>query len=413
MLGAHPGPDISTAAAANLAGTGRTHAERVLGELVRAHLITQQVPGRYLCHDLLRAFAAERARQVDSDADRQVAARRVLDHYLHTAHRAAMLADPNRRPIQLTPPEPGVTVEELVDTEQVDAWFTAEYPVLVAAVHYAVGSGFDRHAWMLAWTLCDFQDRRGRWHDIAGCQAAALEAARRAADPAGQAHALRYLARAQVRLGLLDSAVVNFGRALDLADKVDDPLFAARSHIDLAYLLSRHDPHQRGLSHAQRALELFEAAGDPVWQARALNAVGWHHVLRGQYDSAVGCCRKAIPLLTELGDLPGLAATWDSLGYAHQHLGRHTLAIDCHRRAIVLFRKLGDRFQEAETLTHLGDALHSDGNTTLAHDSWSAALAILEELHHADAAPVRAKLAALRPAHVEHSGRASSGSPDT
>ncbi|MFI5843738.1 ATP-binding protein [Catenuloplanes sp. NPDC051500] len=401
LLGIHPGPDISVAAVASLAGVDPAHAERLVRELIRAHLITPHGPGRYVVHDLLHAFAAERAQQVDDNAARHHASNRLFDHYLHPLHRAAMLVEPHRRPIALPAPADGVTVEEIVDVEHAVAWVDTEYPVLLAGVHRALELHLDRHAWMLAWALCDFQDRRGRWHDLTDCQAVALAAARRAAAPVGQAHALRYLARAQVRLDLLEPAVTNLGRALELADHVDDPLFEARCHIDLAYLLARHDPHRLGLGHAQRALELFATAADRVWEARALNAVAWHHVVRGEYEPAVGCCERAITLLTDLDDIPGLAATWDSLGYARQHLGRYASAIACHRRAIGLFRQLGDRFQEAEALTHLGEALRGDGNPALARQVWTDAVTILDDLSHPDAAAIRVKLTSLQPAVAE------------
>ena len=62
LLGLHPGPDISVPAAASLAGRARPQARRLLRELVRAHLIAEPVPGRYTFHDLLRSYAAEKAR---------------------------------------------------------------------------------------------------------------------------------------------------------------------------------------------------------------------------------------------------------------------------------------------------------------------------------------------------------------
>jgi hypothetical protein len=52
------------------------------------HLLAEHVPGRYALHDLLRAYACELACAQDSESDRQAAVRRVLDHYLHTAHSA-------------------------------------------------------------------------------------------------------------------------------------------------------------------------------------------------------------------------------------------------------------------------------------------------------------------------------------
>jgi DNA-binding SARP family transcriptional activator len=57
LLGLHPGPDIALAAAAQLADVSPQQAREALGELTRAHLLTQHTPGRYTFHDLLRAYA--------------------------------------------------------------------------------------------------------------------------------------------------------------------------------------------------------------------------------------------------------------------------------------------------------------------------------------------------------------------
>ena len=61
LLGLHPGPDISTAAAASMAGVPLAQARAALRDLARASLIIESVPGRYGFHDLLRAYAAEQA----------------------------------------------------------------------------------------------------------------------------------------------------------------------------------------------------------------------------------------------------------------------------------------------------------------------------------------------------------------
>jgi hypothetical protein len=88
LLGVHPGPDLSVSAAASLAGMTPAGVRPILAELVRAHLVTERVPGRYALHDLLRAYARELTCAQDSESDRHAAVRRVLDHYLHTAHSA-------------------------------------------------------------------------------------------------------------------------------------------------------------------------------------------------------------------------------------------------------------------------------------------------------------------------------------
>jgi hypothetical protein len=59
LLGLHPGPDLAAPAAASLADVPIQRVRPLLAELARAHLIAEHTPGRYVLHDLLRAYATE------------------------------------------------------------------------------------------------------------------------------------------------------------------------------------------------------------------------------------------------------------------------------------------------------------------------------------------------------------------
>ena len=61
LLGDHPGSDISVSAASNLAGVPLIQARQALGELTRSNLLSERAQDRFACHDLLRAYAVERA----------------------------------------------------------------------------------------------------------------------------------------------------------------------------------------------------------------------------------------------------------------------------------------------------------------------------------------------------------------
>src|SRR4030095_12406408 len=155
LLGLHPGPDISTPAAASLARppppeprppprpttTPRAEPSRLLTELASANLITQHTPGRYTLHDLLRAYATDLAHTHDTHPPHHAATHRLLDHYLHTAYTADRLLNPARDPITLTPPQPGVTPEHPTDHRQALDWFTAEHSVLLATINHAATTG--------------------------------------------------------------------------------------------------------------------------------------------------------------------------------------------------------------------------------------------------------------------------------
>jgi tetratricopeptide (TPR) repeat protein len=392
LLGLHPGPDLSAAAMASLAAVPPSGVRRPLNELARAHLIVEPVPGRYTFHDLLRAYAADLARTIDPDELRRNAIGRMLDHYLHSGYAAGRLLNPIRDPITVASPRPGVIPEYLKDHSQAVGWLTTEHPVLLAAIDQAAAAGFDAHAWQLAWTLTDFLDLQGHWHDWIASHEVAVAAAQRLADPPAMARAHRLLANAYTRRGRFDDAHTHLRQALDFYLRADDLAGQANTHHNLAFLLGRQDEVTEALSHAQQALDLYREARHQHGQANALNAVGWYHALLSDHQHALTACQQALTLHQKLGNLLGQADAWDSLGYAHQHLGHHAEAANCYQQALSLHRNLGDQYNEAITLGNIGDAHHANGDAHAARETWQQALTILDHLHHTDADKLRTKL---------------------
>jgi DNA-binding SARP family transcriptional activator/tetratricopeptide (TPR) repeat protein len=392
LLGLHPGPDVAAPAVASLAGLSLRQARAALAVLARAHLVNEQSPGRFAFHDLLRAYAAELAHDHDPKPDQRRAALREFDHYLHTSHRAALLLNPHRDPIVLPPAQPGVVPADVSDYPRALAWFTAEHPVLIAAVDEAARIGFDTHAWQLAWTLEFFFDRRERWHDWAATQAVALAAARRLADRPAQALAHSGLARAYIRLARSDDAHSHLLLALDLLDELGDRTGQAHAHRDVAWLHEGQGRNQEALRHAQQALDLFQSVEHRTGQARALNAVGWFHAKLGHHQEALRYCQQAVDLQRDIGDHFGQAETWDSLGYAHHRLGQQAEGAACYQHALDLYRAFDDRYNEADTLVALGDIYRATGDSDSARAVWQQAFTILHQLAHPQAHQVRAKL---------------------
>jgi tetratricopeptide (TPR) repeat protein/transcriptional regulator with XRE-family HTH domain len=394
LLGLHPGPDISVPAAASLAGTAEADARRRLRELARAHLVTEHLPDRYALHDLLRAYAAEQASATESESDREAAVGRVLDYYLHTAARAAVLLVPVKEPIVLAAPRPGASPGQPADYPSAMAWFETEHRVLLAAVGLAAGSGFDVHAWQLPWAMMPFLHARGHWQERVSVQRTALAAATRLDDTAARALCGRLLALACTDVGDHDQALDHFARSLGLHRQIGNRVGEAKIQTSLGWLAERQGRYPDALGHAEEALRLFRAAGDTGSEVEALNNVGWFHGLLGEYRQARAFCRQALALCAEVDHyLRPAAAVWDSLGYAEQHLGNLAEAADCYQRSLSLYREASDRFGEAVALTHLGDTRRAAGEQARSHKAWQQALAILEDLEHPDAAEVRAKLA--------------------
>jgi tetratricopeptide (TPR) repeat protein/transcriptional regulator with XRE-family HTH domain len=394
LLGIHPGPDISGPAAAGLAGCDLAQARRDLGELTRAHLITERAGGRYALHDLLRAYAAEQARGTGSEPEREAAIGRVLDHYLHTAAHAAQLLNPSHEPVVLAPPRPGAAPGQPADHRQALAWFEAEHQVLLAVITLAAQSGSDVHAWQLPWALAPFLQTRGHWQEWVATQRTALTAAARLDDMTAQAVCGRLLAVAHSELGEYAESGRLFSASSTLYQRLGNRLGEAKVQFNLAALAEGQGRYADMLGHAEQALRLYQAIGDKASEATALNNVGWTHGLLGDYEQARAFCRRALALCTEVGHHWLEGYVWDSLGYAEHHLGNLGEAAACYQRALSLHREAGDRFTEAKALTHLGETRQAAGNLAQAREAWRHALAIFEDLrNHDDAGKVRAILA--------------------
>jgi hypothetical protein len=149
LLGIHPGPDITDSVAASLIGLPREQAYLALAELCDEHLLTEYVPGRYACHDLLRSYATEEAMACESEADRLAAVHRVLDHYLQAASVASGFLLPHPAEIRLAQPQPGVTLEEIKGPADAAMWFENERHVLLSMIRHAAEGGYAPYAWQL------------------------------------------------------------------------------------------------------------------------------------------------------------------------------------------------------------------------------------------------------------------------
>ncbi len=395
LLGLYPGPGISAPAAAGLAGLDDGRAGLALDELVSANLLAEPASGRYVLHDLLRDYAAERVRACDSEDERRAAIRRVLDHYLLTAYAAALFSVRHDQLPHLLETSAGVTGVVLADHEQARAWYQAERPAVSAAVSLAADTGFSTHAWQLAWSIGVLPEQWAYWQERITIGQIALAAAEQAGDELGQAYAHRQLGRALCTGGRQAEASDNFQRALALFSGCGERISQAETGLNLAGAFSALGRSAQALTLSQRSLEVFQEAGHGTGQARALNDIGWYYLLVGNYEQGLAACHEAIVFNSHAGD-PELqrvqAATLDSIGYAHHHLGHYSAAIASYREAFRVAQLVALDKLQTMVLDHLGDTYLAVADATAARDAWKQALAIIGDHRHPCAGELRAKI---------------------
>jgi len=399
LLGVHCGPDITVPAAASLAAVPRAAAGRALAELADASLAAEHRPGRYVLHDLVRGYAAGRARQALGDDGIRAAIERSLDHYLHTrvispGIPAAFTAAPP------APPAPGVLPEELAGEAALLAWTRAEHQVVLQAIAQAAAAGFLTHAWQIfmgqAWFLGD----QGYWADIRAAGQGVLAAAEAAGDQValGWTHAI--IGRYGTISGADDAGPAHAARALDHLRRAGDLSGQAWAHLSATLACFMKGDWAEAVTRAGRALELFRQAGDQAGQGWALAGLGEGHARLGNYDLARGYARQALKVSPAAADPAGLAFAWHALGFVHSRLSEPRQAIGCYRQALALVREPNHalvRWLLSSLLVGFGDACRAAGDLSAAVEAWEQAQQVLRDQGWPESRRIRIRLDQVGP----------------
>ncbi len=373
LLGLVPGPDFTAEAAAALADATPEDAAALLGLLTDAHLLAQPAPGRYVLHDLLRAYAAERVQPTERDP----ALGTLLDWYLHSADAAARRLYPEK----LRLPLPSSTAQAMSCDDHTKAleWLDAERPNLVAVVQHAATNGLHPAAWLLADTLRGYFALRMYTVDWLAVAHAGLAAAEGAADSRGQAAAHLSLADVHLRLGGYQQTIEHCNRALTLAREGGwlEGESTARSNLGLVCLdLGRLE---EAAEHFAQALAIDRRTGRLAGQATRLCNLGNVSRDLGRLAQSAEHHTEALALFRRVGSRSGEAGVLANLGETCHALGRLDQALDHLTGALVLLREVGDRGVEGETLRLLA-AVHRDaGRLTLALEAAEGAVALARD----------------------------------
>jgi len=394
LLGLWTGPSFSLAAAAALLGEPDDTAAGALDVLVDAHLMESPGPDRYRFHDLLRVYAADRARTQESEADQAAAIARVLTWYLHTTEAAAVIISAHHARVPLGPPPAGVRPLEFVWLDEALAWCEAERAGLMAATRLAASSGLHEIAWKLPAAAMSFYYRRSHWGDWVATHEAGLASARHLCDYQAEAWMLNNLGMAygdQRR----QECVGYFEQALAIYRGMGDPRGETRAANNVAsawFNLGRFD---EALAAGLRSLEIQRRNGNRYGEGIALGVLGGSCQRLGRFAEAIHHLQAALAIFRELGDRMAEADSISDLGEAYLGLGRVSEAIDALTSSLAIWQDIGDRHGLAATLLRLGRAQQAAGNAGQADDLLSRAAGLFDELgDRAQAAAARSALAA-------------------
>jgi DNA-binding SARP family transcriptional activator/tetratricopeptide (TPR) repeat protein len=376
LLGLDPAGEIDTNAAAALFDTTEAQARHRLGVLVKASLVTRTGTGRYTMHDLLRAYAAERADA--EEPDRDAALTRLFDHYAGAAVLAVNTVFPqdrHRRP-DVTPPP---TVTRFESAAQARHWLDTNRSALVTTIQYAARHGWPSYAITLSNAIHGYLDTGGYYSDNHTIHIDALNSAEELDDRNGQALALHHLGVGQYRWAQLEPAREYFERALAAYRDCGDRHGEAAILNNLGNIEGRLARYDRALEHFQRAYELFRETGARADEGRALTGMGGVSEASGRYAEATEYYLRAVEVAEATGDQSGGSIALGNLGNAYGRLGRFAEAVAYHHRAIAIRSEAGDRVGAARSRANLSDAYRRLGDYESSISHGEPALTVFEE----------------------------------
>ncbi len=375
-LGLVPGADWDAHAASALAGTPLADAQRLLGVLVSAHLVEERGGDRYGMHDLLRAYAAELADEVDEEAVRHAALTRLFDFYLGTASKAMDVVYPFEKHLRPAVAAPVTPVPDVADARGAMAWLDTERANLTAVVLH----GWPDYAPRLAHTLGRYLTVRAAHAEAMAIHGHALRVAVQTGDRAGEATAGFHLGRVHWALGRYAEAQDVYQRALTIYREAGDRLGEAMTLSSLGTVDSVLGNNNDALERFEQAAAIMGEIGDRAQEARVLNNLGIANVSLGRDGEALAHYERGLAIAREVGDWTNEANLLNSIGFIHNRRGDSHLAYEHCRQALELSREVGDRNFEVKSLGAIGAIYAAWGRYEAAHETLQEVLVLVREI---------------------------------
>ena len=372
LLSVNPAADSSTVAAAALADLAVGEVRRVMGQLLRAHLVETSAgaPDRWRMHDLLRLYAGQLSVAYAEADGREQARDRLLDYFLDTAK----AANDHLRALRGAPVPATFT-----DREAALAWLDAERPSLIAAITMAASTGRDRVAARLPLHLEPFFSWRRRLDDWLAATMTARDAAHRLGERDFEAAALNSLGIALSQVGRVEEAIAVDQEAVAIFREIGDRRYEGTALGNLGNALGEVGRLEEAIFLHQASVEISRETNDWYREGGALTNLGNALTHGGRAEEAITAHQEAVAILREIGDRHREAGALTNLGLALHEAGRVDEAIIMHRDAALISRETSDRHREGPTLYNLGNALRDTGRVEDAITAYQEAIVILRE----------------------------------
>jgi DNA-binding SARP family transcriptional activator/tetratricopeptide (TPR) repeat protein len=373
-LSTHPGPEISLPAAVSMSGLDAADTRAVLTELTLANVLREPRPGRFVFHDLVRAYAlgllGERATDVTA---------RLINHYVQSTRQAILTF--GRPPLAPIDALPGVVAETFASSRAATAWYNTERHVLHQVCRLAEDFDDHRSAAMLVldWRAMS-QAVDSAWDTFPFAKLAAATAEHHGdqlPEPELRAEAYRNAATSHAHVGELDQARRYFDLAATTFEQSGDRAGLANLQRNIGMTLPLR--HAERVEHLRAAVDIARTLDNAPILATSLQGLAVVQNWASEYDDALATSEEAVQVIAGIpGGLPGIdVLLMTNRVAALAGLGRLQEAAEVADQALPIARREGETGAERGLLMSCGDLFTALGRHQDAADAWRRLLSLI------------------------------------
>jgi DNA-binding SARP family transcriptional activator/tetratricopeptide (TPR) repeat protein len=387
LLGMMVGSSADLHGAAALLGCDLPEADDLLQDLVSVCLLDEPGVDHYRFHDLIGAYARQKALQLIPSAEIETARRRMADHYLDMAQRAARMMGPRGHDYVVGSTDSSRYRNDFSTRVEAAAWFDRHQENLAATVDLYAAVGAGDEAWQLADSLWRFYALSARTELLLSTHERALAVSRAQGNERGSAVTLIGLGIAHCLAGRFEMSLKLLNEARDLLAEVDDRRGQVRVYGNLGMVYERMGRFHDAITSFWKVLDHAISVADPALEAMQRTNVALLYQVLGDYEKAIEFSESALRIDVGETHTEVRAQALRILGEVHAQLGDFDAGFRHLQEALDMGRVVGAHTNEIYTHNGLAVALRASGDLEGAIKAHLHALQLGEDArqHSADA----------------------------
>lgn len=183
-----------------------------------------------------------------------------------------------------------------------------------------------------------------------------------------------------LRMSLLDSAMNNITRGLELIKKYPDPYLEASYYNLTGNIKRQENKYEEALENYIKSVKLFEQQNNLKGLTQALSNVGNIHNLIGNSEKALEYALQSLETAKAANVNSSIAYSYRLIGRIYRKQGKPDEALKAYKDAMALYEQLGDRRDYGETQSSLGNIYFDKGQFREAVKEYLSALSLSKTL---------------------------------